>query len=134
MSIIDKIRKRFSKDYFAADVAGAVIDMAEEGHAICSMKIRPMHLNANSTVMGGAIFTLADFAFAVASNGCSDRITVTQHVSVSFLAPAEGEKLIAEARCIKAGRTTCLYTVDVRDENNSLKAYLTVNGYTKDPK
>lgn len=132
MSNLDQIRSRFSNDFFATQAAGAVIDKAEPGHCICSMTIQPVHLNANSKVMGGAIFTLADFAFAVAANGYSDRITVTQQVSVTFLSPAEGKKLIAEAKCIRAGHTTCLYAVDVKDDNGMLKAHLTINGYTAD--
>ena len=80
------------------------------------MPIRPIHLNANSVPMGGAIFTLADFTFAVAANGHSQRITVTQQVSVTFLSPSRGKTLIAEAKCLKAGRTTCLYAVDVTDD------------------
>ena len=80
--------------------------------------------------MGGAVFTLADFAFAVAANGFAERITVSQHVSVTFLAPAKGRELRAEARCVKAGRTTCLYEVEVRDEAGTFVAQAMVNGFT----
>ena len=78
--------------------------------------------------MGGAIFTLADFAFAVAANACSDCVTVTQQVSVEFLAASRGSSLIAEARCMRQGRSSCFYTVEVRDELGTKVAYLTVNG------
>ena len=113
---LDQIRERFSSDSFATQAAGAVIDLAEPGRAICSLTLRPVHLNANSAPMGGAIFTLADFAFAVAANAYSDRITVTQQVSVNFLSAARGKNLIAEARCMRQGRSSCFYTVEVRDE------------------
>ena len=134
MPSLDQIRARFAGDRFAAEAAGAVIDTAEPSHAVCSMSIRPIHLNANSAPMGGAIFTLADFAFAVAANGHSPRITVTQQVSVNFLSPARGKTLIAEAKCLKAGHTTCLYIVDVADDLGTQIAHLTVTGYTMDPK
>ena len=130
MPELTEIRDRFAGDRFATEAAGAVIDAAEPGHAVCSMPIRPVHLNANSVPMGGAVFTLADFAFAVAANGFSERITVTQQVSVSFLSAARGSTLIAEASCLKAGRTTCLYAVEVTDDVGTKVAYLTVNGYT----
>ena len=132
MPTLDQIRPCFAGDRFAVEVAGAVIDIAEPGRAVCSMPIRPIHLNINSVPMGGAIFTLADFAFAVAANGHSDRSTVTQQVSITFLAPSRGKTLIAEARCLKAGRTTCLYAVDVTDDLGAQVAHLTVNGYTVD--
>ena len=87
-------------------------------------------MNANNAPMGGAIFTLADFAFAVAANGGSERVTVSQHVSITFLSPAKGSELLAEASCRKAGRTTCLYQVEVRDELGTYVAHAEVNGFT----
>lgn len=134
MPTLDQIRARFTGDRFAAEAAGVTIDAAEPGRAVCSMPIRPIHLNANGIPMGGAIFTLADFAFAVAANGHSTRVTVTQQVSVTFLSAARGNTLVAEARCLKAGRTTCLYTVSVTDNLGAQVAHLTVNGYTMDPR
>ena len=79
---------------------------------------------------GRAIFTLADFAYAVASNGFTDKIIVSQQVAITFLAPARGTELLAEAKCLKSGRTTCLYAVDVRDELGTYVAHATVNGFT----
>ena len=70
------------------------------------------------------------FAFAVAANGFADKVTVSQHVSITFLAPAKGRELLAEAACLKAGRSTCLYEVDVRDELGTYVAHATVNGFT----
>ncbi len=133
MPDIDQIRERFSSDSFATQAAGAIIDRVEPGHAICFMELRPVHLNANSAPMGGAIFTLADFAFAVAANAYSGRVTVTQQVSVNFLSAAKGKKLIAEARCMKQGHSSCFYTVEVRDELDIQVAYFTVNGHSLYP-
>ena len=86
-------------------------------------------MNENHVPMGGAIFTLADIAFAVAANGYSERKTISQHASITFLAPAKGGRLIAEASCLRVGRTTALYRVDVRDELDTYVAHATVNGY-----
>lgn len=133
MPILDQIRACFSGDHFAADTVGVHIDVAEPGRSVCTLPIRPTLLNANSVPMGGAIFTLADFAFAVAANGHSTRVTVTQQVAVTFLAASRGKVLTAEARCLKAGRTTCLYTVDVTDDLGAQVAHLTINGFTTDP-
>ena len=132
MPTLDQIRACFAGDRFATEVAGVTIDLAEPGRAVCSMPIRPIHLNANSVPMGGAIFTLADFAFAVAANGYSERVTVTQQASVTFLSPSRGKTLVAEAKCLKAGRTTSLYAVDVTDDLGTQVAHLTVNGYSLD--
>ena len=61
---LEQIQKVFANDRFATD-NGAVIEQVDEGYAKCWLEIQPHHLNAAGTVMGGAIFTLADFAFAV---------------------------------------------------------------------
>ena len=129
MPTMEELTKRFHEDRFAAQ-AGVEIREAEPGRALCAMPLRPCHMNANNTPMGGAIFTLADFAYAVASNGFTDKIIVSQQVAITFLAPAKGTELLAEAKCLKAGRTTCLYEVDVRDELGTYVAHATVNGFT----
>ena len=64
---LEEVRERFSQDRFAT-VNGAVIEAVGEGYAKCSIILNETHRNALGAVMGGAIFTLADFAFAVASN------------------------------------------------------------------
>ncbi|MCI8357530.1 MAG: PaaI family thioesterase [Lachnospiraceae bacterium] len=129
MPDLEEIRSRFKNDHFATDAAGIVIDSAEPGKAVCSLKLEERHMNENHVPMGGAIFTLADIAFAVAANGYSERKTISQHASITFLAPAKGGRLIAEASCLRGGRTTALYRVDVRDELDTYVAHATVNGY-----
>ena len=130
MPTLEELRERFRLDRYAVQLTGAEIREVEPGRAVCTLALRPEHMNANNAPMGGAIFTLADFAFAVAANGFSDKITVSQHVSITFLSPAKGSTLLAEARCVKAGRTTCLYQVEVRDERGTFVAHATVNGFT----
>lgn len=130
MPSIEELRARFQRDRFAAELTGADIREAEPGRAVCALSLRPVHLNANGAPMGGAVFTLADFAFAVAANGFAEQVTVSQHASVTFLSPAKGRKLLAEARCLKAGHATCLYQVEVRDELGTYVAHAEVNGFT----
>ena len=130
MPALEEIRARFAADRFAVEAAGAQIVEASPGHSLCRMPLGPVHRNAAGLPMGGAVFTLADFAFAVAANGCSARTTVSQQVSVTFLSPAKGEVLTAEARCLKAGRTACFYQVEVRDELDTQVAFASVNGFT----
>ena len=130
MPTLDELNERFRHDCFATAVVGARILEAEPNRAVCVLPLGPQHMNANGTPMGGAIFTLADFAFAVAANGFAERVTVSQHASVTFLAPAKGKELRAEATCLKAGRTLCLYEVRITDELGVCVAHVTVNGFT----
>ena len=129
MSALEEIRSRFRNDHFATDAAGIVIDEAEPGRAVCSLILEEKHMNENHVPMGGAIFTLADIACAVAANGYSEKKTVSQQASITFLSPAKGERLIAEASCLRNGRTTAFYAVDVRDELGTYPAHATMNGY-----
>ncbi|MDE6883087.1 MAG: PaaI family thioesterase [Lachnospiraceae bacterium] len=129
MSALEEIRNRFKKDRFATEAAGIVIDCAEPGKAVCSLTLEEKHMNENNVPMGGAIFTLADFTCAIASNGYSEKKTVSQQVSITFLAPAKGSRLIAEASCLREGNTTAFYAVDVRDELGTYVAHATMNGY-----
>ena len=132
MPTLDQIRACFSGDRYATETTGVTIREAQSGYAVCELPLRGELLNANHTPMGGAIFTLADFAFAVAANGHSQQVTVSQHASITFLSPAKGRTLVAAAKCLKAGRRTCLYQVDITDELGTYVAHMTVNGYTVD--
>ncbi len=129
MPDLEEIRSRFRNDHFATDATGVVIDSAEPGKAVCSLTLEERHMNGNNVPMGGAVFTLADIACAVAANGYFEKITVSQQASITFLSPAKGKRLIAEASCLRSGRTTALYMVDVKDELGTYVAHATMNGY-----
>ena len=66
MRKLNEIQEAFSGDRFATNRAEIRIVSAQDGAAVCEMPITTEHLNARGTVMGGAIFTLADFTAAVA--------------------------------------------------------------------
>ena len=124
---LEKVRMTFEADRFATE-NGAVIEEIGDHSATCSLVITDSHRNAMGAVMGGVYFMLADFAFAVAANwekmGC-----VSLQSDISFLGAAKGEKLIAEAVCVKDGRSTACYRVDVKDDLGNLTATVTVTGY-----
>lgn len=130
METLDKIRERFKMDKFASDAAGAIIDEVGPDYAKCSMEVSDIHLNAVGGVMGGALFTLADFAFAVATN-LGDDITVSQTSQITFLGAAQGKIITAEALCQKKGRTTCFYIVNITDELGTNIACVTITGFRK---
>ncbi len=124
---LEKVRKIFENDRFATE-NGAIIEEIGENSATCSLIITNSHRNAMGAVMGGAYFMLADFAFAVSANwakmGC-----VSLRSDISFLGQAKGEKLIAKSKCIKKGKTTSLFCIDVFDELGNLTATVTTTGY-----
>lgn len=130
MRTLEEIRSAFSADRFATEAAEITIECAEIGHAVCHMPILPKHLNARGTVMGGAIFTLADFAAAVAANAHAENTnTISLHGDITFLNAAKGKLLIAVADVVKQGRTVALYDVTIRDELGTLVAKAGMNGF-----
>lgn len=117
----------FEKDRFATE-NGAVIDEVDDHYAKCSLKIEDRHKNAMDAVMGGVYFTLADFALAVASNW-QEMGSVSLSSEITYLTAAKGEKLTAEAICIKNGKKTGYYRIDVRDEYGNLTAAVTATTF-----
>ena len=63
---IEEVRAFFGRDRFASEACGCEVLEASHGHAVCAFTIGAQHMNAQDHVMGGAIFTLADFALAIA--------------------------------------------------------------------
>ena len=124
---LEEVREFFKNDRFATE-NGAIIEEIDKNTATCSLTITNSHRNAMGAVMGGVYFMLADFAFAVATNWEKEG-TVSMQSSISFLGSAKGDKLIAKAVCVKNGRTTVCYRVDVTDNLGNLTATVTINGY-----
>ena len=127
MTDLEKAREFFGHDTYATETTGIVIDSVGERSAVCSLDISSSHKNAYGGVMGGAIFTLADYTFAVAANfNAVQTVSVTSQIN--FLGMAKGKKLLASASLIKDGRTTCLYEVNVSDELGTKVAFVTISG------
>lgn len=112
---LEEVRRVFRNDRFATDACGCRVVEASRGHAVCEFDITPGHRNEKGGVMGGAIFTVADLAFAVASN-VGEPVTVSVSSSIEFMSAAKGEKLIATADVDKNGRTLGFYNCLVTDE------------------
>ncbi len=121
---LERLREFFKGDRFAME-AGCRIDSIGENAAVCSLTIQDMHRNAMGNVMGGVSFTLADFAVAVAAN--QDAVgSVALDANATFLGRAKGARLIAEANCVKNGRTTGYYQVMVKDDLGNAVAAVNV--------
>ncbi len=124
---IEEAREYFSRDRFATE-NGISLDELDDSHALCSLEVSDRHRNAYGGVMGGAIFTLADFAFAAITNGCDD-VTVAQQVSINYLSAPKGGRLTARAEYRKDGRSSCVVNVDVKDDSGRDIAQFTGVGF-----
>ncbi len=120
---IEEAREHFKNDRFAAN-AGITIDEMGEDHAVCSMILSEDHRNAYGGVMGGAIFTLADLAFAVVANQIHS-LSVASQVSINYPSAPKGNRPIAKAESIKEGRTTTVICVKIYDDTDRYVALFT---------
>ena len=111
---IEEAREFFKEDKFVTNL-GVYLEKLDDDSCECSLELNDGHKNAVGGVMGGVMFTLADFAFAVLSNNLHSP-TVAQQVSVNYLSAPKGNKLIARAVCKKNGRSSSIINVDVVDD------------------
>lgn len=124
---LEEARKFFSGDVYATDVTGITIESVAPNYAKCSLKLTPKHRNAVGQVMGGVLFTLADFAFAVATN-VDPPLTVTAVSQISFLSAVKGDTITAETSLLKEGKRSCYYRIDIVDDTGALVAVVSSSG------
>ncbi len=126
---MEKILKFFKNDRFAARSNIKVVNIAP-GKATATMEVEDMHLNGIGTVHGGALFTLADFTFALAANSHGN-VTVAINANISYLKAVKNGVLTASARELSSGGRIASYTVDIFDESNDLVAVFQGMAYRK---
>ncbi|GHU65360.1 phenylacetic acid degradation protein [Clostridia bacterium] len=128
------VREVFENDRYL-QLTDVVIEETGEDFCRCSMIVSEKHLNLADKVQGGAIFTLADSAFAIACNvGHMEKsdglFTVSQSASITYLRAVTGGTLYAEARKIGGGKKMSLFRIDVTDEQGNLVSTMNGNAYT----
>lgn len=126
-SLLEHARATFGRDRYATEVTGIEIVAVDKDYARCELAIDDRHRNAMGAVMGGVIFTLADFCFAVAANA-EELSVVSISSNIVYLNAVRGTKLIAEAKCIKSGKKNCFFNITITDELETLIAELTETG------
>lgn len=128
----DAVIRCLRNDQFAARNDIELLEV-RPGFARAKMTVHPHHLNGVGTVQGGAIFTVADFAFAAASNS-HGTVAVAVNVSISFLKAGRDGHLWAEAREISCNPKLGSYTVEVRNDAAELIALFQGMAYRKPDK
>ena len=112
---------KIGQDPFARRM-GIELQEVRPGYSRVGMTLTPDMLNFHGIPHGGAIFSLADAAFAAASNS-DGQTAVALNVTISFLAAAEpGSHLVAEAQELRKGHRSGFYQIAVRKETGDLIA------------
>jgi len=126
---MDEILKFFDRDRYA-QLSNIEVVSVSPGKATTTMEIDERHLNGVGTVHGGALFTLADFTFALAANS-HGRVTVAINANISYLKAVSSGKLTAKARELSRGGRIGSYTLDIYDESGDLVAIFQGMAYRK---
>jgi acyl-CoA thioesterase len=126
------LQRFFKNDQFAERTNIELLSVSP-GAAQAKMTLHPHHWNGYGTVQGGAIFTLADFAFAAASNSHGN-VAVAINVSITFMKAGQTGTLWAEAREISRNFKLGSYTVEVKDDQGELVALFQGLAYRKSEK
>ncbi len=117
---MDKIRDFFKNDRFAQHSGIELLDVSP-GYAKARMNVQEFHLNGANVVHGGAIFTLADLAFAVASNS-HGTLAVAINASIWYVKASTEGVLFAEAKEVSINPKLATYAIDITNEEGDMIA------------
>ena len=108
-------RERIESDPFCSTLGIEVVDLAP-GRARTELRVTEELLNFHGTPHGGAIYSLADAAFAAASNSHGETALALE-TNISYLDAVDaGETLTATAEETHLAGRTAEYEVEVTDE------------------
>lgn len=111
----------FLRDPYARRMGFELLE-AEPGYARVAVDLTEDLFNFAGTPHGGLLFSLADYAFAVASNS-HGRVALATNVSIQFMAEAKvGERLYAEAKESHLTRRAGFYDMTITADSGRLVA------------
>ena len=114
------VKEFLSKDHFAS-LLGIELLEAGNGMAKAKLEIKDKHLNGLDIAHGGAIFSLADLAFAAASNSHGN-VAVAIHAGIYFIKSVLNGTLYAEATEISRNNKIATYTINITNDQGELIA------------
>lgn len=123
------LKELLGNDRFAVQ-AGAELLEIQLGYAKARMLVTSNHLNGGGVCQGGALFTLADLAFAAVANSRSN-LTLSLNANITFLRAVTKGYVYAEAVEVFNHRKAPFVEVRLTDESGELVAMFTSSGYRK---
>ena len=128
--MLQELKEFFERrDRFARLLGFRIVEM-DEGYAKVEAEVGEEHLNAADVLHGGFLFSLADYAFAVASNSRND-LSLAVSANILFHKGISDGTVTATAREIRAGKSVAAYSVEIHDGNGTLLATFTGTVYRK---
>ncbi len=113
----------------------ARIEELEPGRCVLSLPFRTELSQQNGYFHAGVTSTLADAAggCAAATLFDADSDVLSVEFKVNLLAPARGQRLIADARVVRSGRTLTVCAIDVFVETRERAHRLRADAANRDP-
>lgn len=130
MGTVEDVRARMRADRFAAS-CGVRLVAIEDGYARATLRLLPRHLNGVGVAQGGALFTLADLAFAAACNS-HGTVAVALDATVTYLRGLARGVLTAEAREVFLSRKVSVCEVKVTAADGAVVALFRGTAYRRD--
>lgn len=127
---MEKWKEFFKADRFATH-AGVELLEVKPGYARASMLVTKEHLNAGGVCQGGALFTLADLAFAAVANS-HKLLTLSVTANITFLRSVKQGYVYADAIEVFNHHRIPFIEVRLTDESGELVAVMTSSGYRKE--
>jgi acyl-CoA thioesterase len=107
-----RVRELFASDRYAASQGIHLVDPTP-GSITVEMPLTGDHMNFYDVTHGGALFSLADCAFSLASNAHGDRaVAIDTHLALTA-GTAEGDVLTAVAEEMTRGNTLATYRITI---------------------
>ena len=126
---MEKYKEFFKADRFASN-AGVELLEVRPGFAKARMLVTEEHLNAGGVCQGGALFTLADLAFAAVANS-RDQLTLSINANITFIRSVKEGYVYAEAIEVFNHHRIPFIEVRLTDDVGELVAVMTSSGYRK---
>ena len=130
MNTLEEMKEMLSNDKFV-EFIGITLDEMKDGKAVASVEVNKNHLNGLGIVQGGLVFTLADYAFAAASNS-REKATVGVRCDIVYIKPVKEGKLTAIAEEVSCTNKISNYEVKVYNDKKELVARFSGTGFRKD--
>ncbi len=115
------VNHMMENDLFSQWLGIEVLDV-KDGYSKIKMTVRREMINGFGIVHGGIAFSLSDSAFAFACNN-RNVLSVALDTSINFTKPVHvGDVLVAEANELHNGRSTGLYHITIKNQNDHVVA------------
>ena len=125
MSIEARIRDSFDKQTMMQTL-GAALDSVTEGRVVITAPILPTSLQQQGAGHAGLAFSIGDSAAGYSALTLMPEgvEVMTVEMKINLMAPAIGDRLVAEGRVVRAGRRIVVVAADVFAEADGARKHV----------